>query len=278
MVTVWSPVPAVLGMLKVAVTEVLLATVTELTMTPPPTVTAVAPVKLVPVRVTETCVPRDPDVGLIAVSAGLPGTLTVNPTVLLAPFAVVTLTALVPAAALGAIVKVADSEAAPAVTPLTVTPVPDMLSVPPARLVPVSVTGTAVPTKPVVGLIAVRLGAVALMTAKFTVPLVPPGVMTATVYAPIGAVAATARLAVAVVALVTLKPLTVTPVPDTARAVAPVRLVPVRVMGTMAPCAPEAGLILDRVGAGGGVATVNVTELLVPFGVTTVTVLSPVAV
>ena len=76
-----------------------------LTVTPAPdTFTAVVPVRLVPVIVTGTLVPRRPEVGEIEASVG---PCTVNVTVLLvAPF-VVLLTFLAVSPAPGVIVKVA---------------------------------------------------------------------------------------------------------------------------------------------------------------------------
>src|SRR5882762_2682980 len=70
--TVLAPSVAVGVMVKVAVTVVAVA-VMPLTVTPgPDTLTAVAPVRFVPVKVTGTAVPRAPDVGAIEVSVGGP--------------------------------------------------------------------------------------------------------------------------------------------------------------------------------------------------------------
>jgi len=66
-------------------------------------------------------------------------------------------------------------------------------------------------------------------------------------------------------------PLAVTPAPDTFTAVVPVRLVPVIVTGTAVPCRPVAGAIEASVGP----TTVNVTAVLTPIGVLTVTFLPP---
>jgi len=76
---------------------------------------------------------------------------------------------------------------------------------------------------------------------------------------------------VIVVLFTTVRPLTVTPVPDTVTAVAPVRLVPVRVTGTLAPCVPIEGAIVVSVGPW----TVNVTVLVVPPVVVTLTLCVP---
>jgi len=142
--------------------------------------------------------------------------------------------------------------------------------------VPVRVTATAVPTRPDEGLMALRVGGCVLATVNVTLLLVPLGVVTVTFRAPRAAVPPMAKLAVMEVELATVTPLTVTPVPDTLTALAPVRLVPVRVTGTVAPCMAAAGLIAVSVGAE-TIITVNVTLLLVPLGVVTVTFLAPVA-
>src|SRR2546422_92194 len=88
---------------KVAVIVVGLTTVTPLTVTPVPgTVTALTSLRFVPVRVTETLVPRTPVLGAIEVRLGPP---TVNVTGLLIPPGVVTLTFLAPSTVVGAIAK-----------------------------------------------------------------------------------------------------------------------------------------------------------------------------
>src|SRR5882762_2280366 len=115
-------------------------------------------------------------------------------------------------------------------------------------------------------------------TVNVTLLLVPPGVVTLTVWAPSVAAPEIVKFALIVVAFTTVRPLTVTPVAETYTAVAPVRLVPVRVNGsTKVPRAPDAGEIEVRVGVGVGAVTVNVTLLLVPPGVVTLTVLAPSA-
>src|SRR5207237_2500069 len=92
--------------------------------------------------------------------------VTVNVTVLLVPPGVVTETVLAERVAAAAIVKVAVTVVALDVMPLTVTPVPDTLTaVAPVRFVPVSVTGTEVPRAPVVGTIAVSVGAGVIVPA-----------------------------------------------------------------------------------------------------------------
>jgi hypothetical protein len=75
-------------------------------------------------------------------------------------------------------------------------------------------------------------------TVNATVPEVPPGVVTLTVLPVSAAPAGIAKVAVTEVELTTEMALTVMSPPDTFTADAPVKLVPVRVTGTLAPCAP----------------------------------------
>lgn len=72
-------------------------------------------------------------------------------------------------------------------------------------------------------------------TVKFTVLLVPPGVVTLTVLVETVAVPEIVKVAVTVVELTTVMLLTLMPVPDTVIADVPVRLVPLSVTGTTAP-------------------------------------------
>ena len=73
-VTVRGPSAAAGSITKLAVSDVALATMTLVTVTPPPlTVTVVAPAtKLVPVSVTATVVPGSPRFGEMLVSVGAP--------------------------------------------------------------------------------------------------------------------------------------------------------------------------------------------------------------
>src|SRR2546426_42093 len=105
--TVSDAVPGSPTITSSAVAVVALETTTLPTMMPVPlAVTVVAPsTKFDPVRVTGTLVPRGPDDGLIASSAGTPGT-TVNMRALLVPPAVLTVMLRGPGAALGRIPKV----------------------------------------------------------------------------------------------------------------------------------------------------------------------------
>lgn len=138
---------------------------------------------------------------------------------------------------------------------------------------------------------------VAPCTVNGAVLLVPDPVMMLTAFVPSGAPAPIVKVAVAVVGLRTVRPLTHTPPPpvlpagqpppppppppETFIAVAPVRLLPV-IVTVMAvavgPRTAEFGAIDVNVGTGRAI-TVNGTALLVPPGAVTVTFLAaPVAV
>ncbi len=240
-------------------------------VTPPPEmVTAVAPAKFVPVRVTGTVVPWVPEVGLIEVSLG-PWTVKVRPP--LVPAGVVTLTVLDEAEAVVEMVNVAVIVVEfTTVTALTVTPDPDTDTVVPvaAKFVPVRVTGTTEPRKPEAGVTAVNVGVGGASTVNVTVLLVPPGVVVMlTVLEPVVAEVEIVNVAVTVVSFTTVRLLEVTPEPDTVIAVAPVRPVPVRVTGTLVPRTPELGAIVDSTGPN----TVNVCVLLIPPAFATLTFL-----
>ena len=106
--------------------------------------------------------------------------------------------------------------------------------------------------------------------------LVPPGVVTVMPRVPSVAPDDVLIVAVMVVELTTVTAPTDTPLAGaTTLTVAPllVNPVPKSVTGVGVPRRPAAGLIEPRVGAGGA-TTVNVTALLVPAGVATVTFLA----
>ena len=161
-----TPSGAVLEIFKVAVTWVAETTVRLVTgISPPIPVMAKAPVRLVPLKVTVTAVPRAPEVGVIDVNVGGGGAVTVKVTGLLTPPGVETVTFLAVAAAVTAIVNVAVTEVALTGTRLlTVIPVPDTLTAKaPVRFVPVRVTGTTVPRRPVFGEMEMSVGAPAVL-------------------------------------------------------------------------------------------------------------------
>jgi hypothetical protein len=162
-----------------------------------------------------------------------------------------------------------DAVTDPIVTPdpLTVTVVAPGTNGP-----PVAVTTVVVPAVSVDGISVVTVG-VAGLTVSVCPPLVPPLVVTVTVCAPRSAALSTLKLAVRLVPLATVTPLTLTPAPLTAT-VAPARkFVPVSVSLIVLPAIAVAGLRLASVGA--AAVTVNVPPLVVPPAVVTVTVRAP---
>ena len=136
--------PAPPPITKVAVICVELTTVIPVTVIPVPEVKlTLVPlvVKLVPVRVTATFVPRAPVFGETEVRVGAGGLLTVNVTLLEVPFGVVTLTFFAPVVAVGEIAKVAVTDVSLTTTTLlTVIPDPRLMTVVPVSPVPVNVT------------------------------------------------------------------------------------------------------------------------------------------
>ena len=129
----------------------------------------------------------------------------------------------------------------------------------------------------VAGFIELMVGAApGAATVKVTVLLVPPAVVALILCGPVAALAAITNVAVIWVAVTAGAPLVVIPVGRFS--VAPVRLVPVSVTATLVPAVPEVGAMEASVGAAGAAAfTVNVTALLVPPVVVTVTFLAPTA-
>ena len=232
----------------------------------------VAPVRFVPLKVTGTVAPRAPEVGATELSVGAGG-LTVKVTALLVPPAAVTVMLRAPVAALASITRVAVICVAVATgVPLRVRP-DGRFRVEPVRFAPVKITGTVAPWTPDVGAMEASVG-VGGLTVKATALLVPPGVVTVMLWAPVAALAPITREAVICVAVATGVPLTV--MPDGRFRLAPVRFVPVRVTGSVAPWTPEVGAMEVSVGAAG--LTVNVTALLVPPPVVTEMFWAPVAV
>jgi len=189
------------------------------------------------------------------------------------PPEVVTDTACVPSVAPDAMVKFAVMvEAFTTVTCDTVTPVPLTATLAPeTKFVPVKVTAAAVPCLPLEGDIETRDGVPAL-TVKFTVPEVPPEVVTDTVRAPSVAPDAMVKFAVMVEALTTLTCDTVTPVPLTATVAPDTKFVPVNVTAVAVPCLP----LVVEIDASDGVAlTVKLMVPEVPPEVVTDTVRAP---
>jgi hypothetical protein len=201
-------------------------------------------------------------------NAGVPP-VTVNGRVLLVPPEVVMPRFLIPSGAKREIFKVAVTVVGETTVRLVTgisgpTPV---TATAPVRLVPVNVTVTAAPRPPDIGLIDVSVGAGGAVTVKVTGLLTPPGVDTLTLRALVAALLAMARFALTVVSLTTTRLLTVTPPPETVIRKAPVRLVPVRVTGTVVPRSPVLGLMEVSVGAVVVVAnsTAPASTALLPF-------------
>ena len=181
--------------------------------------------------------------------------VTLNATVLVVPFAVVTLKFFTPSVLLFAKVMVAVAEVPEAFTVkapkvmLAYIVVVAALHVAPARFVPVSVTFTGVPRTPLLGLMLVRVGA-SVVTRNCTVLVVPTDVVTLTFLVAGGAVGEMVKVAVTVVELTTPMSLTVIPLagpPVMLIADAPVRFVPVRVTFTAVPRKAVFGLMEVRV-------------------------------
>lgn len=243
-----SPAPAVITQDALTVVAVGVPEMVQVILPAAPLmVTAVAPLRLVPVRVTGTVDPRAPDVGLIDVSVGTDAAVTVNCTVLVVPAGVVTLTVLPVRAAVPEIVNVAVTVLSfTTVRALTVMPPPDTLTaVAPVNPVPLRVTGTLVSRWPDVGVIEASVGP---STVNVTLPVVPPPVVMVTFLTVSAAVFEMVKVAVTEVALTTVRLLTVTPVPETLIVCVPDRFVPVRVTLTAVPRRPDVGAIDVRVG------------------------------
>jgi hypothetical protein len=210
--------------------------------------TAVAPVKPLPVMVTE--VPTGPLAGLKPLTAG--GSVTVKLPVLVAvPFGVVTPTGpLVAPAGTVAVIWLSLSTRKLAAVPLKSTVL--------APVKPLPAIVTLVPTGPLAGLKPLTAGGGATVKLVLLVP-VPLGLVTS-----IGPLVAPGGT-VAVIWLSESTVKLVAPVPLKSTAVAPVK--PLPVMVTEVPTGPLEGLkpLIE-----GGTVTVKLLELvLLPFGVVT---------
>jgi len=213
----------------------------------PPNVTAVAPVKLLPLI--STVAPAAALVGVKLVIFG--GDTNVNPpSVPVPPGPVAETLPLALPAATTAVICVAETT-----VKLAAGVPPKLTAVTPVKLVPVSVT--VAPTAALVGVKLVIFGG-GINVNPANVP-VPPGVVTAT--APVAPAATTAIICVEET---TLK--LIAGVPPKATAVAPLKFVPVIV--TVAPCAALVGV--NAVTVGGGIK-VNPACVTVPPGVVTET-------
>lgn len=134
-------------------------------------------------------------------------------------------------------------------TPLTVTPVPDTVTVGvPKKFVPVRVTATAlgvvaVPRGAAFGATEVNVGAGGITTVNATALLGPPGAVTVMFLAVPAAPVLITKFAFTWVSLTTVKPVTVIPPPVPLIAVVPVSPLPKRETETVVPRSAEAGEI-----------------------------------
>ena len=120
----------------------------------------------------------------------------------------------------------------------TATSLPDTLTVAgEVKFVPVSVTVTVAPRRAALGASedSVGLGAGAALTVKDWAALVPPLVVTVTLWEPVAAVGAMTKVAVMRAELTTVTLATDTPAPPMAMVAPGLKLDPVSVTGTLAP-------------------------------------------
>lgn len=161
-VTFLAVVAAVVVMVKVAVAVCGLRTLRPLTVTPAPlTVMLVAPVRLLPVRVTATAVPRTPEGGATEASVGAGRAMTVKGIALLVPPGAVTVTFLAPAAAVELITKLAFTWVSFCTAMLlTVMPAPAAMAVVPVSPLPKRLTAIVCPRTASTGKIVSSTGPV----------------------------------------------------------------------------------------------------------------------
>ena len=221
-----------------AVIEVALTTVT-LVAAVPPIVTPVAPVKLVPVIVTDCPPAAGPLDGLIDVTVG-GAPYVYNVFTAFVPPGVVTRTLAVPAVPDGVVAVI---EVVLTTVTLVAAVPPIVTAVVPVKLVPVIVTLVPPASGPLLGLMPLTVGAAPYVYNVFTA-FVPPGVVTRTLAVPAvpAGVSAVIEVALTTVTLVAAVPPIVTPV-------APVKSVPVIVTLVPPAIGPLAGLIPLTVGA-----------------------------
>src|SRR5450830_673706 len=233
-----------------------------------PKVTAVVPVKFVPLIVTLVPPVAGPEVGEMLVTVGAATYVNWSAAlVALVPPGVVILTSTVPVPA-GAVAVIC-------VALTTVMPVaavaPKVTAVVPVKFVPLIVTLVPPVAGPEVGEMLVTVGAATYVNwSAALVALVPPGVviLTSTVPVPAGAVA------VICVALTTVMP--VAAVAPKVTAVVPVKFVPLMVTLVPPVAGPEVGEILVTVGAATYVNWSAALVALVPPGVVILTSTVPV--
>ncbi len=245
-----APVTAVAEMVIDAVTEV--AEVLMIVPVTPglPETTAVAFVRFVPVKVKllvdpTVPLPDEPPDEVIDVRVGVAAT-TVNGSDRGVPFTT-TPKVVVPVVAVEAITTVAVTVVlvdAPVIVALT-PELPETMALAAERFVPVKVTGNDVPTVPLLGDTLVSVGVAGLMVNGNGT--VWPPTVTPRVYAPVAAVALITTVALTVVLDVPVI-VALTPVLLDTTAVAPERLVPLKVTGNVVPTVPLLGVTLVNVG------------------------------
>src|SRR5881396_2592978 len=272
-VTVLAPSPAPAAIVTVMGRLVAVPPVSMVAVTPLPlNVTAVAPPRPVPLMVAGWLVPAAPEDGLIPVIIGTD--VTVKPlNAGEVPIGVVTVKVRVSVDAPAAIVTVMGRlVAVPPVSMVAVTPLPlNVTAVAPPRPVPLMVAGWLVPAAPEDGLIPVIIG-----TDVTVKPLnagdVPIRVVTVKVRVSVDAPAAIVTVMGRLVAVPPVPMVAVTPLPLKLTAVAPLRLLPLVVAGTLVPGVPEDGLIPIIAGGAGEVTVKPVNGRDVPIPVVTVSV------
>ena len=201
---------------------------------PEPETATVAPVvKCVPVNVIVAEELTGALVGVIEVSV-MAAVVTLKLTGDDVPEPVATVRLRAPAAAIGSITNCAViCVALTTFTELTVTPVPDALTVAfGGNPVPVSVIGIVAPVAPVAGATPETAND-APFTVKVTGELTPTPMVTERLCAPASALAEMFRLAVIFVGLTTTRLLVVTPAPEIVKFAPVAKPVPVTVTGTV---------------------------------------------
>jgi hypothetical protein len=243
-------VAAVAEMVIDAVTEVAEALMIVPVTPGLPETTAVAFDRFVPVKVNVVVVPMvplpdEPPDEVIDVRVGVAAT-TVNGSDTGVPFTT-TPRVVAPVVAVEAITTVAVTVVlveAPEIVALTPA-LPETMALAPERFVPVKVTGNDVPTVPVFGDTLVSVGVARLIVNGNE--MVWPPTVTPRVDAPAAAVALITTVALTVVLDVPVMVALTPALLDTA-AVAPERLVPLKVTGNVVPTVPLLGVTLVNVG------------------------------
>ena len=140
-------------------------------------------------------------------------------------------------------------------TLLTLTPLPWTVTLAgEVKFVPVSVTVILAPRDAALGASDVRVGftGAGKFTVKGCAALVPALVEMVTLRAPMTALEAMTNVAVTLLELTTVTPVTETPVPLIATVAPAWKLEPLRVTATFVPCVPLLGAMEVRTGAAGG--------------------------